>query len=88
MRSQPDQAREDRCREIFLEEGLRSLQDFQHRPIIENDKRPDFLFPCDADYENSAFPTSQLRMLRPRPRAKIDGGRLLTRPIALERSTS
>lgn len=51
------------AREIFLEEGLRSLQDFQHKPVIENGKRPDFLFPSQAAYEDRNFPAERLRML-------------------------
>jgi hypothetical protein len=50
-------------REIFLEEGLRGMQDFQHKPITEDGKRPDFLFPSQAAYEDSSFPVSRLRML-------------------------
>ena len=46
------------AREIFIEEGLRSLQEFQHKPIIENGKRPDFLFPSQSAYEDPAFPVS------------------------------
>ena len=36
------------AREIFIEEGLRSMQDFQHKPVSEDGKRPDFLFPSQA----------------------------------------
>jgi hypothetical protein len=51
------------AREIFVEEGLRSMQDFQHKPTSENGKRPDFLFPSQANYEDASFPASKLRML-------------------------
>ncbi|SFK90035.1 type II restriction endonuclease [Methylocapsa palsarum] len=51
------------AREIFTEEGLRSGVEFQHKPVIENGKRPDFLFPSQAAYENQAFPADRLRML-------------------------
>jgi len=51
------------AREIFLEEGLRSMQDFHHKPVTEEGKRPDFLFPSQAAYENPSFPASRLRML-------------------------
>jgi hypothetical protein len=51
------------AREIFIEEGLRSQQDFQHKPRIENGKIPDFLFPSKAAYDNPDFPASHLRML-------------------------
>lgn len=50
-------------REIFIEEGLHSMQDFQHKPFTEGDKRPDFLFPSQAAYEDPNFPASRLKML-------------------------
>jgi hypothetical protein len=34
-----------------------------HNPLIEVNKRPDFLFPSVAAYENPSFPASRLRML-------------------------
>lgn len=51
------------AREIFIEEGLRSGIDFHHKPIIEGGKRPDFLFPSQASYEDPEFPAARLRML-------------------------
>lgn len=51
------------AREIMTEEGLVSGASFTHRPVIEGGKRPDFLFPSKADYENPAFPEARLRML-------------------------
>jgi len=51
------------AREIMTEEGLRAGTDFIHRPVIENGKRPDFLFPSVPAYEDAAFPASRLRML-------------------------
>ena len=51
------------AREIFVEEGLRSMQDFHHKPVIEDGKRPDFLFPSQAAYEDKDFPSGRLRML-------------------------
>jgi hypothetical protein len=50
-------------KEILIEEGLRSMQDFQHKPITEDGKRPDFLFPSQAAYDDPFFPTARLRML-------------------------
>jgi hypothetical protein len=50
-------------REIFIEEGLQSMEDFQHKPVTEKDKRPDFLFPSQAAYEDPEFPPARLRML-------------------------
>jgi hypothetical protein len=51
------------AREIMREEGLVAEKDFSHRPVIENGKRPDFIFPSAAAYETAAFPTTKLRML-------------------------
>ncbi|MDX3806795.1 type II restriction endonuclease [Bosea thiooxidans] len=51
------------AREIFIEEGLRHLQEFQHRPRIENGKIPDFIFPSKTAYEDTNFPVNRLRML-------------------------
>jgi hypothetical protein len=51
------------AREILTEEGLRSGQDFSHRPVIEGGKRPDFLFPSTDAYGNPDFPAARLRML-------------------------
>jgi hypothetical protein len=50
-------------REIMKEEGLIAGTSFTFRPVIEGGKRPDFLFPSKADYENPDFPESRLRML-------------------------
>lgn len=51
------------AREILVEEGLRAGTEFEHRPVIEGGKRPDFIFPTAAAYADSAFPTNRLRML-------------------------
>ncbi|MGD1073004.1 MAG: type II restriction endonuclease [Bryobacteraceae bacterium] len=54
------------ARQIFIEEGLRSMHDFQYKPVIEEGgdrKRPDFLFPSREAYESQDFPESRLRML-------------------------
>lgn len=50
-------------REIMIEEGLVSGVDFQHSPVIEGSKRPDFIFPSQAAYEDPGFPSTNLRML-------------------------
>jgi len=49
--------------EIFMEEGLKPLVDFQHKPVIEGGKIPDFLFPSATAYADMAFPATKLRML-------------------------
>jgi hypothetical protein len=51
------------AREILIEEGLRAGTEFSHRPVIEGGKRPDFLFPSKAAYDDTAFPQARLRML-------------------------
>jgi hypothetical protein len=51
------------AREILVEEGLRTGTEFSHRPVIEAGKRPDFLFPSKAAYDDVNFPASRLRML-------------------------
>lgn len=51
------------AREIFREEGFVEGRDFSHRPIIEGGKRPDFIFPSAASYEDGSFPQSRLTVL-------------------------
>ena len=51
------------AREIMTEEGLRAGQDFVYHPTIEGSKRPDFLFPSVAAYEDKSFPANRLRIL-------------------------
>lgn len=48
---------------IFEEEGLVPDTEFVHNPVIEVNKRPDFLFPSVAAYSDPAFPAHKLRML-------------------------
>lgn len=50
-------------REIFLEEQLGEGEHFSHQPESEPGKRPDFLFPSQAAYQDNAFPAHRLRML-------------------------
>jgi restriction endonuclease EcoRII-like protein len=45
---------------ILEEEGI---QDFAHDKVTEGNKRPDFIFPSIAAYQNSEFPSDNLRML-------------------------
>lgn len=51
------------AREIMTEEGLEPGIDFQHAPVIEGSKRPDFIFPSQAAYDDQVFPAASLRML-------------------------
>ncbi len=50
-------------RQIFLEERLREDLHFSHGVESEPGRKPDFLFPSQADYRNPDFPTQRLRML-------------------------
>ena len=51
------------ARDIFVEETLVAGTHFSHRPVIEGNKRPDFLFPTVAQYNDPAYPADKLRML-------------------------
>lgn len=51
------------ARQILCEEGLRKGRDFDHGAESEPGRRPDFLFPSQADYRDPAFPRTRLRML-------------------------
>ncbi|AKC08499.1 MULTISPECIES: type II restriction endonuclease [Rhizobium/Agrobacterium group] len=48
---------------LFEEEGLAPGTAFVHNPLIEVNKRPDFLFPSVAAYQDNSFPANRLRML-------------------------
>ena len=51
------------ARQIFIEESFRPDVDFQHRPVTESGKKPDFIFPSQSAYEDNSFPAERLRML-------------------------
>jgi hypothetical protein len=51
------------ARDIMIEEHLVQGTDFAHRPVIEVNKRPDFIFPSVAAYNDQSFPRARLRML-------------------------
>lgn len=51
------------AKKIFLEEGMREGQDFEHQPESEQGKKPDFIFPSAEAYKNRDFPDNNLRML-------------------------
>ncbi len=51
------------ARDIFTEETLVQDKHFSHRPVIEGGKRPDFIFPSTAAYNDAAFPKEKLRIL-------------------------
>ena len=48
---------------IVQEWELRENEQFSHEPVIENGKRPDFIFPTVNAYNSSDFPDGNLRML-------------------------
>jgi hypothetical protein len=50
-------------RQIFIEERLKEGEHFSSQPKSEANKRPDFIFPSEAAYNDSGFPQSKLRML-------------------------
>lgn len=50
-------------RNIMMEEHFVQNTDFSFRPVIEGNKRPDFLFPSVAAYNDASFPRERLRML-------------------------
>ena len=50
-------------RRIFAEEGLREKRDFVYGGESEDGKRPDFLFPSKACYDDPDYPADRLRML-------------------------
>lgn len=51
------------ARQIFMEEELVEGKDFSFQPVSEVGKRPDFLFPSQAAYQDPSFPSGRLRML-------------------------
>jgi hypothetical protein len=51
------------AREIMIEEGLVANTDFCHKPTVESGKKPDFIFPSQAAYDDASFPEGNLRML-------------------------
>ncbi len=50
-------------RQIFTEEGLLEHRDFVYGAESESGKRPDFLFPSKACYDDPSYPADHLRML-------------------------
>ena len=51
------------ARQVFIEEGLREDEQFAHDVESEPRRRPDFLFPSQECYRDTAFPEDRLRML-------------------------
>jgi|APTNR8051073442_1049403.scaffolds.fasta_scaffold08461_4 hypothetical protein len=72
-------------REIFIEEQLREGEDFSHQPESESGKRPDFLFPSQTAYQDSAFPAKRLRMLAVKTTCKDRWRQILNEASRIER---
>ncbi len=53
----------DAISQIMVEEGFVANTDFCHKPTVESGKKPDFIFPSQAAYDNKDFPAAKLRML-------------------------
>lgn len=51
------------ARDIFTEDGLIAGVNFTHRPTVEGGKKPDFVFPSVAAYNDPTFPQERLRIL-------------------------
>lgn len=62
-KSRAGRSLELQAREIFIEEGLIEGTTFSHGAISEAGKKPDFLFPSKAAYQDSDYPVEKLRML-------------------------
>jgi hypothetical protein len=62
-KSRSGKSLEFHARDIFKEEALVPETNFSHGPLIEGTKRPDFLFPSAAMYNDGSFPKERLRML-------------------------
>lgn len=50
-------------KQVFIEEGLREGRDFDYEAVSDPGRRPDFLFPSQASYQDPTFPSERLRML-------------------------
>ena len=62
-KSRAGRSLELQTREILIEERLVEGTHFSHQPESDPGKRPDFLFPSQAAYQDAAFPETRLRML-------------------------
>ena len=58
-RSRGGRSLELHLRKIFQEEKV----PFSWQPVVDTNKRPDFLFPSEAAYRDLSFPSDRLRML-------------------------
>ncbi len=72
---------------IFVEERLVEGVHFAHQPESEPGKKPDFLFPSAAAYQDTSFPEERLRMLPVKTTCKDRWRQILTKRPASRRST-
>ena len=71
--------------QIFQEDGLVEGTQFSHGPVIENGRRPDFLFPTVEAYNTAEFPTNRLRMLAAKTTCKDRWRQILNEAARIER---
>lgn len=62
-KSRSGKSLEYHTKSIFEEEGFVRGRHYEHNPVVEGGKRPDFLFPTVNAYENKSFPEDNLRIL-------------------------
>ncbi|MCE9597946.1 MAG: type II restriction endonuclease [Spirochaetia bacterium] len=72
---------ENHLSEIFKWRGLR----FSAQEITEENKRPDFLFPGSAQYQDPSFPAAHLRMLAVKTTCKDRWRQILSEADRIER---
>ena len=77
-KSRSGRSLEYHTRSLFEEEGMVFGANFEHGVTIENNKRPDFIFPSKAHYENQEFPAHKLRMLAAKTTCKDRWRQILT----------
>lgn len=51
------------AKQLFIEEGLVSDRHFTHGPVLADNRRPDFVFPNVAAFNDRVYPDERLRML-------------------------
>lgn len=73
------------AREILIEEGFQHGVDFSHSPTSEGGKKPDFLFPSQARYQDATFPADRLRMLAAKTTMKDRWRQILNEANRVER---
>lgn len=62
-KSRAGKSLEYHAKAIFEEEGLKEGVDYEYNPKIEGNKKPDFLFPTVAKYNDPTFPAEKLTVL-------------------------